>query len=239
MKHIYILAFCLLTANLFGQSVVFKSDSGEDLTEDTLTIVTSFEDFDISFYFHVYNTAPSVKKISVLRIEEDVLPNTSSYFCWSVCTGVTTSGDFPEYGDPGFVSMSSNPTTSGSGSLFEFHHDPNYQVGTSLFRLHFYDVDNPTDSSNIWCKLITTDSGLGLENGQMAKWPNLPLQNPVDQVIQLEYEYKVALFDLSGKQVYKGFTNSIHTSNLPNGVYLLNVQNELGKTESYRIIIQH
>lgn len=235
MKNLIVLFAFALSFNSFSQSVVFKSMSGEILEEDTITIISSYEEFDISFFFRVHNTATEIKKISVTRFEEDVLPHTSSYFCWSVCLGVTTSGDVPVYNDPGFVSMHSDPTASIGGNLFEFHHDPNYQVGTSLFRLHFYDVDNPTDSSNIWCRLITLESGLDVSELNDNTF-NIP--NPIDTKIDLPQGVDATLIDATGKIICSEVKHSIETSTLQEGIYFITLRNgELIETK--RIMIKH
>ena len=215
------LLLCLLTTSFFGsaQTIVLQDVNGDLLNNDTLTIITDYQDFDITFGIRVYNTSQSPKNINVTRFEEDVLPNTSSYYCWSVCTGVMTSGDFPEYTATGSVSVISNPNLSQNTPIFEFHHDPNYHIGTSLFRLRFYDIDNPSDSTITWCRLITTNT-LGVSNLEQNERMLFP--NPCTSVFTLseaDEPFELFIYDMAGNKVYSSNSSVNDVSHLLNGKY--------------------
>lgn len=223
MRIIAITLFTCLGFNALSQSIVLKTIEGTILNDDTLKLVHSYEDYDITFDLNVYNTSNVTKAITLDRIEEDVLPNTSSYFCWSVCTGVMTSGDYPVFSDPGSLNVGSNPSATGNSPLFTFHHDPNFNVGTSLFKVKFYDANNPSDSSIIYLEL-TTRADLSLSE-QDAVAPTIT-PNPASDIVTISnYQDVLEICDVSGKKMElpKQATMDIHDWNI--GVYFVRFRN--------------
>jgi acetyl esterase/lipase len=101
-------------------------------------------------------------------------------------------------------------------------------------------IENDNKSWDTISTTINVSEGIGIGNikEKLSVYPN-----PADEIIVLDYgtEFKVALFDLTGKKhVDKQFMNGhgiLDISNLSCGVYLLNIYQQ-GKTIVKKIIIE-
>lgn len=199
-----------------AQSLQLFDASGTLSTGDTISLDISVEDFDITVPIGITNVSGSAHAVNVTRYEVDVLPNTSSYFCWGSCTGVTPSGTAPVVTPAGSVNMAAGATMSANGNGFLFHYDPNFQVGTSLFRIKFFDVNNPADSADMYISIRSMDY-TGIPTADLA---NLAYPNPVQGALYVPNEGAV-LCDLKGERLRELHQGLNDLSDLPAGSYLL------------------
>jgi len=69
----------------------------------------------------------------------------------------------------------------------------------------------------------------------------LPYPNPVSDLLTIALNEKVryTLIDITGKMIKTGYSTSIETSNLDNGIYFLQIQQKNNSNTIYKIIVQH
>jgi hypothetical protein len=198
-----------------AQSFQLFDASGTLNAGDTIQLDISYEDYDISVPIGITNTASTNKAVNVTRYEVDVLPNTSSYFCWGSCTGVTPAGSAPVVTPSGSVNMGVGSTLSANDNGFVFHYDPNFQIGTSLFRIRFFDVANPSDSADMYISIRSMQlNALTANYLETVAYPN-----PVSETLFLEKEG--LLFNNLGQCVQQLTIGSNDLSSLPEGCYFL------------------
>lgn len=224
-----VFVFVSLMQSLPAQSIELFDASNQLTAGDTIRLDVSIEDYDIKVPIGITNVSGSSHPINVTRYEVDVVPNTSSFFCWGSCTGVNAAGFVPIFTPSGSVNVGAGVTIPADENGFLFHYDPNFQAGTSLFRFKFFDVNTPSDSAEMYVSIRSMDfTGLKDENLNQTFYPN-----PVNQLLTLTID-AAELYDLSGRMVVilqKG-TNDL--SKLGEGNYLL----RSGKTVQH-LIIQH
>ncbi len=225
-----------------GQSLTIVDSLGNDLTNDTIFVQISIEDYDIQVPVGVQNTSGNNIDVNVTRIEEDVLPNTSSYFCWGTCTGVLTSGQVVSLTPSGSVAINGGQTVPGNGNGFAFHYDPNYQAGTSLFRFIFFDIANPQDTAAVYISITSIDD-VGVAETMTEDVIVYP--NPTNGVLHINSAKtdieSIVVFNLAGQLVYRKEVTSLNDFSIqleePIGVYFLKVQTESG-AEVYRVVLE-
>lgn len=205
-----------------AQSFQLFDATGTIAAGDTIAVQISYEDYDISVPIGITNTSGSAHAVNVTRYEVDVLANTSSYFCWGSCTGVTPAGTAPIVTPSGSVNMGAGASIPANGNGFLLHYDPNFQLGTSLFRIKFFDVNNPSDSASMYISIQSMDyAGLEDLQAEMIFYPN-----PVGETLILKTD-RAELCDLSGKTVLQLAQGNNDLSKIPAGHYLLRTANRV------------
>ncbi len=114
--------------------------------------------------------------------------------------------------------------------------DENPESGVNFYRLRQVDFDGAFNFSKIVS--VTFNNEVGFIN-----YPN-----PVNDQLNIEIENgstnRFSLFNVLGDKIIETFSTplsriSINTSQTSSGIYYLVVENEKGKTESRKIIVQH
>lgn len=227
-KLIIAVLLCMVWGDISAQSFQLFDASSTLSAGDTIAVDISIEDFDISVPIGITNSSGNAHAVNVTRYEVDVLPNTSSYFCWGSCTGVTPAGTAPVVTPSGSVNIGAGATIPANVNGFVLHYDPNFQAGTSLFRIKFFDVNNPSDSASMFISIRSMDY-TGLESAESMS-PFHP--NPVGQTLILETG-SAELYDLSGKKVAVLFKGSNDLSKITPGRYVL--RTDIGACQLHRI----
>lgn len=215
---------CTLSAITRAQSFELFDASGLLSAGDTISLDISYEDFDISVPIGITNVSGSNHAVNVTRYEVDVVPNTSSYFCWGSCTGVTQAGTAPVVTPSGSVNMASGTTLPANDNGFGFHYDPNFQIGTSLFRIKFFDVNNPVDSADMYISIRSMDFNALDE----FSYTRLVYPNPAHTTLFLE-EDEGLLINLFGEEVLRLSTGQNYIGHLPEGSYFLKTERGIMK----------
>lgn len=218
MKVFTLAIFLCLGLISFSQSLDIRDLDENTVVSDTVYVDVNYEDYDIDTDVLVENTSSSTIKVNVTRIEDDVMANTSNYFCWAVCTGVVASGAYPEVTPAGYITMS-----PGEIGTFTLYYDPNYQVGNSLFKIEFFDTENTADSSVVYISITSYDYASVQENQNIA-----PI---VKENILYTGNSKgeVKIYNLAGQQVLMSNENQIPIDFLNPGVYLVVIENKTYK----------
>ena len=167
-----------------AQSLSIIDSMGNILTDDTIFVQISVNDYDIQVPAGVENTSGNALDVNVTRIEEDVLPNTSSFFCWGSCTGVITSGQTPVLTPSGSVAINGGEIVPGNGDGFLFHYDPNYQAGTSLFKMTFFDVNDTLDKASVYISITSVEDNVSIQEHETELLTVYP--NPAQQFVNVQ-----------------------------------------------------
>lgn len=220
-RYSILICFAFLSLISFGQSLVVIDINETSISEDTIFVEIGNEEFDISVFAGLQNVSNNQVQVNVTRTELDVLPFTSSYFCWGSCTGVTTSGDAPIITPTGSVTFNSNQLVPANESGFTFHYDPNNQIGTSLFKIHFFDINNITDTANVFISITSSDV-TGIE--EFEKESALVYPNPCKDVIYLQEPQTYTLINTAGQTIHTGFGSLIDVLELESGYYYIKTE---------------
>ncbi|GEM_PF-3824404 len=209
-----------------AQSLLIQDDQENSINGDTIFVEMDINDLSVEVYAGLKNTGANAIDVNVTRFEENVLSNTSSYFCWGVCTGVTTSGDFPVVTPSGSVNFQSGASVPSNDAGFTLHYDPNFQLGTSLFRIKFFDITNPDDSSHVYISITSKDyvSLSEIEGDDFVIYPN-----PAKGVLYFSEVRAYALLNIKGELIRNGKGNKLLLTEIRPGVYFL--QTKKGSTK--------
>ncbi len=249
----YLMTTLLLTAS-FGfinaQNIqITYTPTGNDVSNTTVNVSGGHMDNDIKAAFTVTNTSATDMDIKIKRYETSVQANTLNYFCWYVCYGTDTAGNFPVFPVPGSpqdvnhaVSVMAGQTST---NPFEAHHLPEGFVGTSCYRYVAYDGDNTNDSTyvDICYNIGFTSVGENIELNS-AHYPN-----PANEQLTVEFEsdlnpntLQLSVYNALGEQIeiVRPTTNNvlISTDKYPTGVYFYTLLGE-GIRTSKKFIVQH
>ena len=226
-RYSILFCFAFLSSITIGQSLVVIDINETNISEDTIFVEIGNEEFDISVYAGLQNISNSQVQVNVTRTELDVLPSTSSYFCWGSCTGVTTSGDAPVITPSGSVAFAPDHLVSANESGFIFHYDPNNQIGTSLFKIQFFDINNTIDTANVFISITSSDvtSIVEFEQESVLVYPN-----PCKDVIYLKESQAYTLTNIMGQIISIGNDSKLDLSAIKSGYYFI-------KTEKSTVLI--
>lgn len=218
MIRLTTLLFCLCGFFSKAQNLTVIDINDMSITNDTVFLEIGHEEFDIAVYAGLKNTSAAQINVNITRTEVDVLPWTSSYFCWGSCTGVTTSGDAPIITPSGSVSFGANQQLPATDAGFTFHYDPNNQIGTSLFKVQFFDINNTSDSANVFISITSSDvtNIVEIEDKQLDVYPN-----PCTDQISHSAKSDVSIFSIEGKLILRTDAATINTSLWSRGQYIL------------------
>ena len=225
MKQLLLFSGLLVSSFSMGQSIALYDSLGNDLLDDTLKMVIDVSQYDIEAGIALTNTSGSTKNINVTRTEVDVLEWTSGYICWGSCTGVVLSGNTPVLTPAGYVPISAGQSLPANSSGFVLHYDPNWNAGTSLWKVKFYDVDNVADSSITYVE-ITSVEGLSVEEN--SKESSLSF-NPESKELFVggTVNKNLDVFDLQGRKVLsESLLGRVSLSGLTTGVYIAKLGEE-------------
>lgn len=224
MIRFILLVFCFYGFLSKAQNLSVIDINEMNITDDTLFLEIGSEEFDITVYAGLKNNSTSQVDVNITRTEVSVIPWTSSYFCWGSCTGVTTSGDAPIITPSGFVTFGANHQIPATEAGFTFHYDPNNQVGTSFFKVQFFDVNNIADTANLFISITSSDiSGFAeIEKTQMQLFPN-----PCENELTHNANSTVYIYNVEGNLILTSEASTIDTSSLPSGKYILKSEEQL------------
>lgn len=218
------LKFSLLLGTLFmamyslSQNIEVIDQNGNDINDDTIFVEISYDEFDVQVYAGVRNTNNSSVNINVTRTEVDALPFTSSYFCWGSCTGVTPAGDVPVVTPSGSVGFAANAELPANASGFTLYYDPNAQIGTSLYKVQFFDIANINDTANVFISITSKDFA-GIADIELKEKYVYP--NPCADYIQTDILGEKQILNEQGQVIHNTNYNVLQTDTLPSGKYFL------------------
>lgn len=225
MKAILIAGLFVLSGfTAIAQGLILVDSLNNVKNDDTIFVQINSSQYDLEIPVGVENTSASSVKVNVTRYEENVMPNTSSYFCWGVCTGVVTSGFFPEITPSGYVTMNSNITLPPNDQGFMFHYDPNSQAGTSLFKIRFFDVDSPNNYSEIYLSITSVDPTVGIEEHSTESPMFFPNPTNGEVHVNLTQPQIVQVINTRGQVLVSTTSNKIDLSDFPSGMYYLKLE---------------
>lgn len=229
MKLIFAITFLFIAGISTAQSYHLTDASNNIVNNDTIFVQISSEDYDVQVPVGVLSNASTTTNVNVTRYEVNVMPNTSSYFCWGTCTGVLTSGQVLELTPSGHVPMTSGMQIPANDQGFLFHYDPNNQAGTSLFKIRFFDIDNTSDYQEVYISITSVEPTASIAENAKESLGIYP--NPTSGLIQFDNteELSIEVFGSTGQLLLKTKGNSVDLSHLPTGIYSVFINNKMYK----------
>ncbi|MCD4698497.1 MAG: T9SS type A sorting domain-containing protein [Bacteroidales bacterium] len=235
-KLLFTFISLLIAGFISAQSLVLTYE-GEDLEPSA---VISIEDlastYEIIVDMDVTNTSTSDLDILVQRYEEEMVPGSSSLFCWGLCYDTAIS-----------LSPYAIPIAAGETIIsgFQGHYRPYNNVGQSTISYTFFDENNPNDSVMV----VVHYNGLitGIDNEKKLNASVFP--NPANDLLHIEIPqtnttmFDIEILNITGALVktIKANTSTmeISTRELGNGIYVYRILegNKLISTD--RFIVQH
>lgn len=232
MKKLY----TLILAGLGAMSVNAQSSleirdlDGNLMSGQTMTIPYLSTDSEAKTdTVNVINTSGANVSVRCKRYEIAVVPAAKNALCWTVCSMYYTTGTYPVLNAP------STPQTIAPGDsrdLFVLHYEPHGTSGNSLFRIVFYNVSNPNDSTSMDV-LFTSPTGLNEASKSAASINAYP--NPASNNITIDIENfseagTVTITNALGRTVKTIQVNenqnslSVGTTELSEGVYFYSLR---------------
>ncbi|MCF8368890.1 MAG: T9SS type A sorting domain-containing protein [Bacteroidales bacterium] len=233
---LFILGFSLTLIQ--AQSLVLSHEGNTLEPNAEVYVQGSALEFEIIVEVDITNTSGNNIDVLVQRYENEMVPGTSSAFCWGLCF-------------PSNVSLSPYSITIEAGTTnetdFSGHYYPAVITGTSTISYVFFDENNPNDSVMVTVHYNGMITGIG-EN---AKLQSNAFPNPVNDLLNIEIEnevfngeYTFALIDLTGSVVKTIVTNKstliINTAELAEGMYFYRITSSFEeKVLSDKIVVRH
>ncbi len=142
MLHIKkILTFVIvwvLSANyIFAQNLSLTDTLANDITNDTLLIITGTDETLVSNVIITNNSSGTIQ-VKVKKIEDYIVLGSTNLFCWGQCFSPST-----------YVSPNPINIIAGETNENDFYGDyiPNGNQGTSIITYVFFDANSPEDSA--------------------------------------------------------------------------------------------
>lgn len=213
----------LLLILIFSAFAYYTQAQSLSLSSDSIWVSGEASDPYIQAVVRVNNNSTSSKNVSVKRYRVATLGGSSTdYFCWSICHSPVVDVD------PDFITINANSYSDA------FYGDlvPNGQTGTATILYTFFDVNNPSDSTQLKVMYNVVATGINtIENKNTFQlYPN-----PANDIIRVKYNYDsnadLFIYDITGKIVKReslihgqsDYTLSI--ADLKPGVYFYSLNN--------------
>lgn len=242
MKKIYL---ALLFSIAFGTLISAQSFSLTNIygntiqNGDTITLTSIDANVTYSLIVWVTNNSTSTKYVKALRTEVITIPNSENYFCWGNCyqPGISLSIDS--------IKMESKYTEKG----FSGDYNSNNNVGVTIIKYTFFDVENPSDEAFFFAKYVA-GSSVGIDLSSKTYKLSNAYPNPANNLFNINYDLSgankasVEIINIIGGIVRSEEINtqsssaSIDVSSLNNGVYFYNIIVDGRKIKSKKLIIQ-
>ena len=134
--HIFFIAWLLSANCLFAQNLSLTDTLANDITNDTLLIITGTDETLISNVI-ITNDSSGTIQVKVKKIEDYIVSGSINTFCWGQCFSPST------YVSPNPLSINGGETNEN-----DFYGDyiPNGNQGTSIITYVFFDANSPDDS---------------------------------------------------------------------------------------------
>jgi len=238
-RLLFTLTFMFALGFAFSQNLVL-SHEGEPL-EPNAEISTEgpANAEEIVVELAVTNTGNSSIDVLCQRYENDMVPGSSSAFCWGyLCY-------------PPWTSLSGYHHTIGPGMTvdddFSGHYYPDGNVGISTIAYTFFDLNNPNDS--VMVTVLYDGLTVGIDElsqfDQMNVYPN-----PANEFIQVDLNTEkmqeavtFQLIDVNGAVIQEVRSSNteirMNTIDLANGIYVYRVLVNNQVIGSEKIVIQH
>lgn len=209
----------------FSQSIVIFDTKNSNVTGQT--IIVSDPDLTIThnLALKTKNTSLISKTIKVRRYETNVLPNTSNYFCWSLCYSPVNAGAKPVWTDIGNVSMLPDSLYAN----LKAYYVPNGLSGVSSFRYVLFDENNTNDSSyvDVVFDITTGINSISEHIAQIYLFPNPAFDKLFVEFSDNQFpgNNTLEVYNIIGEKIEnitlsgKGKTVVINSSKYNSGIY--------------------
>lgn len=227
-KFLLSLTIVLLTFSFaHAQQALTLTQNGVQLG-DTITLWGEPTEFELVLYANLRNNTDRNINIKVAREELSLVAGSFSQICWA---GLCYSPDTD-------TSVNYQLVMAGATSAdedFSGHYAPNGNVGTSVVKFIFYNIDNPSEQASVVVKFWASPESIAEDAMRGGKISDI-YPNPANNFVNLDFEMtpavkqaKVRIINLLGSvvkevEIEKGASQlKLDVSDLDNGVYFYSV----------------
>lgn len=144
-------------------SLLIKDQKKNSVHGDTITINAEIDPLapnaaiELPELVNVINSSCSVDTIGLRRIEHTVIPGTGDAVCWgNTCFPQQAAGSNPVWDvNDSVIAGPVFPAEGDKDFMISFY--PNQITGESLYEYEFYERENPSMTSSVFVKIITTE----------------------------------------------------------------------------------
>ncbi len=239
MKKILLFAI----AALFGFAAYAQSFQmhyeGEVLPDQgTITVTGEASAAEIVTEVAVTNISGVPMDVKVKKYDVDLLPNTSTVFCWGAC--------FPSYVyvSPNSILIQPDATCE----EFSAHYQPGGVSGVSFAMYTFFDANNVNDSVSFNVEFNAGTVGIGEPNHD-DRFVSAPYPNPASDQTSIDFNFpeggtgKIVLMNMLGAVVKEtaitrvSGTARLDVSDLRDGVYFYSVVHNNQVIETKKLVV--
>ncbi len=239
-KLLLILIGLVISAGIYAQELTIKSLEGEELGESIIVYDEGDVVNEIVFHALVTNNTGSDMTVMCVRSQIDMLPGTSSQFCWG-------ENCYPPFVDTAGTALVIPGGATTADDAFSGHYAPGGVHGTSSVKYKFYNIDDPSQYDEVICHYVYGFVGVD-DNFEAPSFSEF-YPNPATDNIRLDYnlgssqQATLKVVNLLGavvKEIALDNSNSLSmdVSDLKQGVYFCSVVAEGQVHTTKRIVVQ-
>jgi hypothetical protein len=237
MKKVILFIVTTSIAGLLSAQSLSLSNSGLDLSNDTLYIIGNTDDLLLESHVTLHNQTDKEVEIHAKKTELIIIENTENSFCWGACY-------------PPFIFETSETVkvaaNSSDDSSFIGDYSPDGNEGTSVIRYTFFVEGNIADSVSVVVFYQVGAAGVfdwTIEANYFKVYPNptsgrinIEFPGPVNQAVS------VSVISITGQTLFQerfqfGQTSaSIDLSDKPRGYYFIELKDQFGHVAHKKIL---
>ena len=240
MKNYFVILFSLVVLSAQSQSIELFYNN--ELVVDTLTI--NVPNTETDHYIDIANVSENDIDLMISREIISLLPDAENHFCFGNCYNSSVD-ETPES-----TLLGAGVTfTKESLPFFYTAYDPYEEIGTSIIKYTFYDMNNPNDRASVVFKFVSNGVGICNSDREMVSvfeaYPNPTSSNVIikHNFINQDVENaQIVISSLTGAVIETIKVNpfesetTLNISDLSQGVYFYSLQAD-GKTSVTKKLI--
>jgi len=243
MKYISTLLLCLFIGGpMMAQNIQIFDSDGNDVTNSTYTYIGE-PDAKADVAFTTTNVSGFTMEMGLKRVETNVPSGTKNYFCWFECYFPTNTGVNYWWDAPDSVLLDNDSTFYGMHA----YHWPEGQASDATYRYIWYDQNNPTDSvfvDIVFNQMPLSSNELTVFNAELKAWPN-PGKDVVSVAFNANTSKELSLVvrnllgtEVSRQTLHQSYgTVRMDTGTLPDGIYLISLQDGTNRLKTVRHVV--
>lgn len=239
---IMVFAFSLNAQNIVFKAVNADHTLGDNLPDTVEVVADSLSQIQIIFDCFVSNITSDEKEVKITREIVSYVNNASDQLCWGTCTIHFETDDMVEKptltfaaNDTKFTGLNDETDYEGLGGAF--HYLPMGNAGTTILKYTLISVNglSEVEEDVLVVKYTANDNATSINETMMAKLSN-PYPNPATTYAKIDYNMgtvnnaSMTVYNVIGTKIKSFALNEsegtvvVNTSNLPAGLYFVNVE---------------
>lgn len=243
MKKIFLLAFCFVVSFALKAQIALAKPDGTPITDGQIfTYNTTVESLS-TFYYKILNTSSSPINARIKVLDLVNANGTSVQLCYEpTCKFTITEGAV--YPTSGSIVIAANSETSSTGYNF-WNNNPGDGINYPMdYVLKFYRVDgfNNEVGNSVTITYRYNPNAMGVNDANTKNLDFALVSTKIGNVAEIFAKDVVSytLYSMNGTLVSKGNlnkgNNSIDTSILKSGIYMIHLKNKSGETITKKLV---